>query len=373
MTSEPPKQTFRRGKSEPLTRMLDYGMRREAAEQAHRALQEGQPWDQALVDIAEAERLKARSAEETTDLTAAREYWLSAATALNFAQMTFALDGERKARLYQQLIGCFAKFAGLVSPPARKLEVPFGSGALHAWHFPLASDGPSPVVIVFGGLNGWAIAYSSMAEALRAQGIACLLVDGPGQGQSRLDGRVYLDAHVTKAFSRFVDVALDLASGSGAVGLWGNSFGGLFAALTAAADPRISACCINGAPTRSRLQTSPDAAKEPPALRTAKEQLAAMCGRRELAGLEVTVEALSFQPNVAPILCPLLVLEGGADPLVLPNTQQAFLIGNRSPSSRLLTWRDGEHTLYNYASERDATVSGWFAERLAEAIARNAA
>ena len=35
--------------------MLDYGMRREAAEQAHRALQEGQPWDQALVDIAEAE------------------------------------------------------------------------------------------------------------------------------------------------------------------------------------------------------------------------------------------------------------------------------------------------------------------------------
>jgi pimeloyl-ACP methyl ester carboxylesterase len=139
------------------------------------------------------------------------------------------------------------------------------------------------------------------------------------------------------------------------VGLWGNSFGGLFAALTAAADQRIFACCINGAPPRC---------EEPP-FRAAAEQLAAMFGRADLSGVRDAMRALAFDPTSAPLREPVLILEGGADPLAPLGSQAVFRSGNRDPRSRTLTWPDGEHTIYNHAAQRNATAAGWFAEALA--------
>ena len=173
----------------------------------------------------------------------------------------------------------------------------------------------------------------------------------PGTG---LEGNVYLDAEVTKGFARFVDFALD-DTGGAPVGLWGNSFGGLFAALSAAADARIKACCINGAPAKC---------EEPP-FRMAAEQMAAMFGRYNLSEVGDAMRALAFNQNATPLTCPVLVLEGGADPLVPLGSQNIFRAGNNDRRSRTLTWADGEHTIYNHAAERNTAVARWFTEVLA--------
>jgi len=45
-------------------------------------------------------------------------------------------------------------------------------------------------------------------------------------------------------------------------------------------------------------------------------------------------------------------------------TQRDFVEGNRHALSRVETWPDGEHTIYNHPTERNALAAAWFAEAL---------
>jgi alpha-beta hydrolase superfamily lysophospholipase len=94
-------------------------------------------------------------------------------------------------------------------------------------------------VIVLGGQSGWGATYLPIADALAQRGMATLLAEGPGQGETRLKYGIYLDGDVASAFSRFVDhIHTDERLGD-AAGIWGNSFGGLFAARAVAYDHRL--------------------------------------------------------------------------------------------------------------------------------------
>ncbi|MGY8678558.1 alpha/beta fold hydrolase [Bradyrhizobium sp. UFLA05-153] len=329
-----------------LTRMVDYGMTRQKAQLAHQRVREGRPWDLVLEEMAHEEE---RLAEAADDAALARESWHAAAVSLIFAQMAFNADGERKRELYRRMTQCFARFAALSKYPATKVEVPYRQGTLFGWHFQAVEERTSGSVIVFGGMSGWSTAYRSMAEALCLQGIDCFLVDGPGQGESRLEGGILADDDVASGMSRFVDLALMRAPGQ-RIGLWGNSYGGLLAALTAIRDSRVHACCINGAPARTEV----------PPFRTAQEQLAAMFGCHDPDLLTERVSGLVFDGHRVPIPCATLVLEGGADALVKPGSQSAFLEGNTDPRSCLKSWPDGEHTIYNHRDERNTLAADWF-------------
>ena len=335
----------------PVTRMIDYGMQRAHAEAAHAKSMDGGDWDAILSAIADAEEVEAGDLEALGKRTEAAEKWHSAAAALIFAQLRFNFDSARKVELYKRMSADFAQFARRSVLPVERVTMNPGIGEMFGWHFRSAGK-PRAAVVVFGGLSGWSTAYRSMAEMLRAEGIDCLLVDGPGQGDSRLLGGVYLTDEAPAGFGHFIDY-LEMQLGPVPVGIWGNSFGGLFAALTSVADDRIRACCINGAPARCEV----------PSFRTPTEQLAAMFGKRDLLGLDDQMRALSFDPS-EPIKCPVLVLEGGADPLVPLGAQDAFLVGNSDPRTAKRTWQDGEHTIYNHARERNDFVTQWFASTL---------
>jgi alpha-beta hydrolase superfamily lysophospholipase len=313
--------------------MIDYGMTRAQAERAHLEAEAGRDWDdclEALADEAEDPRQKA--------------------ACLIFAQMAFNNDTTRKRDLYQRMVAHFQQAATQSPLTITKLELPYRTGRLFAWHCRPHATAQTPTVLVFGGMSGWATAYLSLAEALCANNLSCLLVDAPGQGETRLTGKIYLDANVPEALGTFITYAQNHTAGA-PVGIWGNSFGGLLAGLTAAADPRIAACCINGAPTKC---------EEPP-FRTAAEQLSALLGLPDLSTAAPTMAALAHQN---PITCPLLILEGGADPLAPIGTQSPFRTGNTHPATRTITWPDGEHTIYNHGPERNALVSRWFANTL---------
>lgn len=333
----------------PLSRMADYGVPRDLAERAHRLVRNGAPWDAVLEELGQEQEARARAEE---DPARARDAWHAAAACLVFAQMAFNADGERKRALYREMTRCFTRFAALSEFQVSRLSLAYSDGTLYGWHFRAHGEAAGSV-IVFGGMSGWSTAYRSIAETLCRHRLDCLLVDGPGQGDSRLEGRVFADADLTAGFSRFVDHIRDCTPGR-PIGIWGNSFGGLFAALTAVRDRRIAACCINGAPARAEI----------PPFRTAQEQLAALFGVGDAAELTSLLPALAFDGERAPLACATLVLEGGADPLVPAGTQQKFLIGNRHPQSRLETWPDGEHTIYNHAAARNALAADWFATAL---------
>lgn len=323
----------------PVSRMVDYGLAPALADEAHHRVAGGGRWEDVLTDLAD----RARDAGDP----------FGAAVAMNFAQMASNFDTADRVALFRRGMQDFVGWTAQVAPPVVRYQRAWGRGRLFGWRFPVANEN-APVVIVVGGMSGWANSFTGMARALNRAGIGALLLDGPGQGETRITGGLGLQDGYAAAIRGVVDDLLQ--PDAPRVGIWGNSVGGLFAAASARDDNRIAACCINGAPAELAF----------PEFRTAREQMAALFGAPDVETAErmpevaETFRALSFDGQQRPLACPVLVCEGGADPLVPPGSQQAFLTGNSDPRSALLRWDDGEHTIYNHAAERNARVSAWF-------------
>ena len=329
-----------------VTRLLDAGMRYDDVLGLRAGTDAGRMWDEVAEELGDARTAQALAAAEAGRAVTAHESHRAAAACYLFAQMAFNFDTDRKRRLYARFDDAVAAAAAHSPVPMRRVEAEFGAGALTGWR--LRPDAPRGTVVVFGGQSGWGATYLRYADALVARGLAVILAEGPGQGDSRLVHGVHLDVDVAAAFGVFVD----LAKSDGPVGVWGNSVGGLFAALTAARHPGVAACCVNGSFAAPRLLE----------FRTFAEQAKAMLGRADDDAVIANFARLRFDPAAEAIPCPLLVLHGGADPLVDLADQQPFL--DAATDATLRIWDDGEHTIYNHADERNALAADWFAERL---------
>jgi pimeloyl-ACP methyl ester carboxylesterase len=150
---------------------------------------------------------------------------------------------------------------------------------------------------------------------------------------------------------------VDLAAADGQpVGLVGFSFGGLIAAHLAAAAPTVAALCTNGSPVAVGALDHP----------AEREQFGGAFGA-EGDELERRVRVFAFDASTAVLRCPVLSLEGGADPLVPPGTWRGF-VGERQDTATAVFWEDGLHTLYNHAGERDALIAAWLADCFRQAM-----
>jgi alpha-beta hydrolase superfamily lysophospholipase len=338
----------------PYTRLVDCGMNPADARALLATTASGHAWDEVAGELAAARSASAEASfaagHRLTALSSAR--WAVGASL--FAQMAENEDTPRKRDLYARYVQNVRRVAELSEPAIERLELPFRDGRLVGWLLLPPSGRAAATVIVWGGLSGWGAAYLRLADALTARGLACLLAEGPGQGEPRLNDRLFVDEHVADGFARFLDaVEADLRLGS-SIGVQGNSFGGLFAAFVAAQDGRVGACVINGAPAAPTL----------PPFRGPRSQIAAALGSDDDTQLAVVLDRLRFDPTRHRIGCPLLVLHGGADPLIPDAAIQAPFAEAAGSGGELRTWPDGEHTLYNRAAERDVAVADWFADRL---------
>ncbi|KQZ66796.1 alpha/beta hydrolase [Nocardioides sp. Root151] len=336
-----------------VTRLLDYGMQYADVLALEQRTGLGQPWDDAAEELAEAHLARAGSAESEDRIATALDGYRAAMVCFLTAQMAHNFDNQRKRGLYRRLTSAAERAGHLRAPRWERIALPFEGGRLFGWLVPPVTPVLGTVVL-FGGQSGWGTAYLRQAEALNRRGIAALLAEGPGQGETRLEGGLLLDVDVRAAYSRFVDSVASRPELGPGIGLWGNSLGGLFAATTAASDSRVTAVCVNGAPARPRLL----------GFRTFEDQAAAMLGTRDQATIERNFERIALQPTDR-ISGALLVLHGGADPITSLPDQQPFL-DSGTADTLLKVWEDGEHTIYNHSEERSAYVADWFVGRFAE-------
>ncbi|WP_330350357.1 bifunctional 3-(3-hydroxy-phenyl)propionate/3-hydroxycinnamic acid hydroxylase [Streptomyces sp. NBC_00582] len=351
----------------PYTRLVDCGMNPADARTLLDATAGGRSW------IAVAEELagrRARTAEAALAAghraTALQSYRWAVGAAL-FAQMAEESDTPLKKDLYRRYTQLVGKVAELSEPVIERIDVPYHDGQLVGWLCLPPSGTATATVVLWGGLSGWGANYLSAADALTARGLACLLAEGPGQGEARLEHELFIDEDAVDGFARFLDVvAADPRLGD-AIGVQGNSFGGLFAAHLAARDPRVKACVVNCTPTGAppaKAPAQPSAQAGPP---PAFAQMTAAIGAQDGARVGTVLGALRFDPAVHRIEVPLLALHGGADPFIPDPAALAPFAEAAGDRGELRTWPDGEHTLYNHAAERDALTADWFAQHLAPA------
>ncbi|MFB9269472.1 alpha/beta hydrolase family protein [Bradyrhizobium erythrophlei] len=335
--------------------MIDYGIDYASAVELFARTSAGEPWDEAAEAIATRHLARAAEAVLAGHVVTSSEALADGIAALIFAQMAFNSDVERKRTLYRDLVRACLKLTEVYDLPLQRVEIPFAGARLIGWLVRPAAIPIRGTVVIFGGQSGWGMAYLQAARALAKRGLAALLAEGPGQGETRLEQHIYLDVDVPAAYQALVSYVTEQPE-LGRPGIWGNSYGGLWAAKTAARDKRIAACCVNGSFARPRLLP----------FRTAFEQSAAMLGTEDEARINRNFERMSFEPGVDQIACPLLVLHGGADPLVQQSDQSPFLDGATTKDKTLRIWPDGEHTIYNHGRERTSFVADWFTSRLSQ-------
>jgi alpha-beta hydrolase superfamily lysophospholipase len=333
----------------PATRMRDYGLD-DADTAVLTALTVADPaWED------RADALAAEHVERAERLIAAGQNQ-RAAQALEWAgavagvgQLAFNHDVPRKVAQFGQSTRYYERSAGLAGIGYHRLRLQDADRpTLYGWRFP--HHAARGCVIIAGGLSGWGAAYFGMARAFNARGLSVILAEAPGQGETRMVSGLYLSRASVAQLAPFIDAAV---AESPRVGIMGNSFGGLIAAHAAAREPRIAACCINGAIPNCIV----------PDFRTAREQMEAAFGLEDQA-LEAAVADFAFDPAATPLRCPVLIVQGGADPLVPLDAQDGFLDATARDRATTLTWADGEHTIYNHAADRDASVAAWFVDQL---------
>ena len=348
----------------PIQRLIGNGMDYADATALHDAAAHGVPWTEAACWAGDANLERARLA---TRPATRRAHLFHAAACFRFGQSVLMRDSAEKVGIYRRALQAFTEAAALAEPAYEKVRIPWKEQSLLGWLTRPGPDVPAPVVIIFGGADGWREEYHDGALALRERGIASLLLDGPGQGETRILGGVHFPlagrpGTIDGAFSAAVTFLLSDGRVSDRVGIWGNSLGGTLAALTACNDSRLAACCVNGgsASPANMLARFPRLA----------ERLAAMIGIDEPDAARQMLDELALPPKANQIACPLLVLHGGADPLF--SVEEAVAIAEGAPvaDKQVLLWDDGDHCLYNHSSEKHVLVADWFADQLG--TARNA-
>jgi len=150
-----------------------------------------------------------------------------------------------KKQAYQHSLRVFRKAAKYFDVPLEIVELPFKDRKLVGYlQIPPGVKNP-PVVIHWGGVDGWKEDRQRPNAMLHPMGIATLVLDMPGTGENTV---LYLDPDAERTYSAWLDfLAQRKDLDSSRVGVWGGSFGGYWAARLAHTEAkRLKAAVFHG-------------------------------------------------------------------------------------------------------------------------------
>ncbi len=161
--------------------------------------------------------------------------------------------GQQQA--YRDSLRAFRKAARYFDPPLEIIEVPFGSHKLTGYlQVPPGVPRP-PVVMHWGGVDGWKEDRQRAHARFFKAGMAGLAIDMPGTGESPVR---FTDADASRTFSAFIDylhTRKDIDASR--LGVWGGSFGGYWAAKLAYVEAaRLKGAVFHGSNVHHGFQES---------------------------------------------------------------------------------------------------------------------
>ncbi|WP_206511817.1 alpha/beta fold hydrolase [Rhodococcus sp. BGS-1C] len=180
-------------------------------------------------------------AEGTARLEAGRDR--EAIQLFNLARFPFASSPRRK-QAYKACTAAFTNWAAEIDG-VEKLTVGLDGSTVPVWFRGLPTDGPSPLLVVIGGIVSPKEQWAEMLLSARALGMAVVIADFPGVGENSTryseNSSVLISAIVDAVSTRM------MIEGVHALAM---SFGGTLVLKAAATDPRIRSMVTVGAPIK---------------------------------------------------------------------------------------------------------------------------
>jgi hypothetical protein len=152
--------------------------------------------------------------------------------------------------VYRRSVGIFREAAALIRRPRiEPVEVPYGNTSLPALlvHPDPEVNGskPAPAMVFFDGFDVTKeLQYGYGVADLAARGVGCLIVDGPGNGESVRFRNLPLIAETERyATPAYEYLATRREFDPQRIGVMALSLGGYYAPRAASLEPRF-ACCV---------------------------------------------------------------------------------------------------------------------------------
>jgi esterase FrsA len=148
-----------------------------------------------------------------------------------------------KMKCYEGALRTFLKAAPTMDPPLERIEIPFeGKKVVGYLQVPRSVERP-PVVMHWGGVDGWKEDRRTNNDVLLKAGLACFTIDMPGTGENPCLGN---DPRAERTFSAAMDYLETRADIDGKrIACMGGSFGGYWAAKLAHVEAKRLSGAVN--------------------------------------------------------------------------------------------------------------------------------
>ena len=152
-------------------------------------------------------------------------------------------SSPEKMNCYRGALRAFLKAAPYMNPLLERIEIPFeGKKVVGYLQVPKGIDGP-PVVMHWGGVDGWKEDRRTNNDVLLKMGLACFTIDMPGAGENPCLGS---DRRAERTFSAAMDYLETRNDIDGKrIACMGGSFGGYWAAKLAHTEPKRLRGAVN--------------------------------------------------------------------------------------------------------------------------------
>jgi alpha-beta hydrolase superfamily lysophospholipase len=336
-----------------LERTVGYGVNYADAVELRARVLDGQDWQSAATALGTACLRRVEDAPQAAGVPTRVAYLRRTSALLRMSQMMMLSDTPERRAIFAKAAELYAQAAELQGDRER-VSIQTDQGVLAGW-LVTAGDAAVASAVVIGGIEGWAMDFDSLGEALAARGVDALMLDAPGQGETRFGHKHYLSPQWRHAYGRAIDFLDERAPGR-PIGFVGNSMGGSFAMAVAVDDPRIGACCDNGGVIAPWMV--------PPSVGTFFSKMVAFCGTQDAEqAMEAwkTVTPVADGPNAG---YPLLIVHGGQDPMVSMELAELMLQHAPTDDKQMVVFSDGQHCVYNHQHDRDVLIADWLRARL---------
>jgi dipeptidyl aminopeptidase/acylaminoacyl peptidase len=254
---------------------------------------------------------------------------------------------------YRRGVDCLRDAAKCIKQPRLEhVEVPYDGASLPAIYVHAEGankSGKAPAMIFFDGLDVTKeIQYLKGVADLAARGIACLIVDGPGNGESIRFRNLYL-RHDTEHYATpvFDYLAARPDVDPKRIGVMAISLGGYYAPRAAAFEQRFACCIAWGAQWdyhkiwRDRFDRL--ARADTPSLSVAHQHIAWVLNAGSQTDVLKKLEPFKLDGVVQKITCPFLMLHGeGDEQIPLPEARKCFdAVGSKQKTFKLFTREEG--------------------------------